>query len=149
MAYVVQNLRPRRALFGGALGGAVGAAGFLWAAGALSDVAGRLTGAASLGFFIGLMIALVEVIFREAWLEIGYGPRETETVTLGPDPVSIGSSDACTVWAPDASPIAYRFRMENNRVICEDVATQRTEPVKPGYRRESGKVTVTVCGGRR
>ncbi|MHC4731836.1 MAG: vWA domain-containing protein, partial [Planctomycetota bacterium] len=45
MALVVPNLKPRRALLGGALGGAVGAAGFLWAAGALSDIAGRLTGA--------------------------------------------------------------------------------------------------------
>jgi len=147
MALVVPNLKSRRALLGGALGGAVGAAGFLWAAGALSDIAGRLTGGICLGFFIGLMIALVEVMFRKAWLEIGYGSRETNTVTLGAKPVTVGSGDKCTVWAAGAPTVAFRFRMENNKIYCDDLATQRSDRVKPGYQKATGKVTVTVCTG--
>ncbi|MHC5029989.1 MAG: VWA domain-containing protein [Planctomycetota bacterium] len=147
MALVVPNLKSRRALLGGALGGAVGAAGFLWAAGALSDIAGRLTGGLCLGFFIGLMIALVEVMFRRAWLEIGYGSRETDTVTLGAKPVTVGSSDKCTVWAAGAPEVAFRFRLENNKIYCDDLATQQSDRVKPGYQKAAGKVTVTVCTG--
>ncbi|MHC4548142.1 MAG: vWA domain-containing protein [Planctomycetota bacterium] len=149
MAYVVPNLKPRRALLGGALGGAVGAAGFLWAAGALGDLAARLAGAVSLGFFIGLMIALAEVIFRNAWLQIGYGSGETATVTLGPEPVSVGSGKACTVWVPDAPAVAFRFRMDDHRIVYEDVSAQTADPVMPGFRREAGKVSVTVCGATR
>jgi len=147
MALVVPNLRSRRALLGGALGGAVGAAGFLWAAGALGDIAARLTGALSLGFFIGLMIALVEVMFRKAWLEIGYGSRETDTVTLGPKPVTVGSNDQCTIWAAGAPPVAFSYRMENHKIICETIPEQRSDRVKPGDQRTTGKVTVTVCTG--
>lgn len=147
MALVVPNLKSRRALLGGALGGAVGAAGFLWAAGALSDIAGRLTGGLCLGFFIGLMIALVEVMFRRAWLEIGYGSRETDTVTLGPKPVTVGSGDKCTVWAAGAPSVAFRFRLENNKIYCDDLSTQKSDRVKPGFQKATGKVTVTVCTG--
>jgi Ca-activated chloride channel family protein len=147
MALVVPNLKSRRALLGGAMGGAVGAAGFLWAAGALGDIAARLTGALSLGFFIGLMIALVEVMFRKAWLEIGYGSRETDTVTLGPKPVTVGSSDKCTIWAAGAPPVAFSYRIESHKIICETIPEQRSDRVKPGDQKAAGKVTVTVCTG--
>jgi len=147
MALVVPNLKSRRALLGGALGGAVGAAGFLWAAGALGDIAARLTGALSLGFFIGLMIALVEVMFRKAWLEIGYGSRETDTVTLGTKPVTVGSSDKCTIWAAGAPPVAFSYRVESHKIICETIPEQRSDRVRPGDQKAAGKVTVTVCTG--
>ncbi len=62
-AFFVPNLPPDRALLGGAIGGALGAVGFLGAASAFADVAGRLLGAALLGFLMGLMIALVEYLW--------------------------------------------------------------------------------------
>ena len=93
------------------------------------------------------MIALVEVMFRRAWLEIGYGSRETDTVTLGSKPVTVGSGDKCTVWAAGAAPVAFRFRMENNKIYCDDLTSQRSDRVKPGYQKAAGKVTVTVCTG--
>jgi hypothetical protein len=34
---------------------------------------GRFTGTATLGFGIGLMVVLVEVRSRRAWLEVRYG----------------------------------------------------------------------------
>ena len=53
-------------------------AGDFGGSGALGDVAGRLSGAAILGFCIGMMIALVEVALRQVWLRIGYGKGEFE-----------------------------------------------------------------------
>ena len=147
VAYFVPNLTGRRAMLGGALGGGVGAAGFVWATGQLGDVAGRLVGAASLGFFVGLMIALVEVMFRDAWLEIVYGPKEKGTVALGAQPVSVGSGQACTVWAADAPDVAFRYRMENNRIFVDDLEANRTHVVKPGDEREAGKIRIKVHAG--
>jgi Ca-activated chloride channel family protein len=146
MALFVPNLNPRRALIGGSLGGAVGGIGFLWAAGALGDVAGRLAGAAILGFLIGLMVAVVEATFREAWLEINYGRKEIRTVSLGPEPVSIGSDpNACTIYTPSAPPVAVRYKLERGRVVCEDVLSGHTITVPPGAHKAVGNLTVGVC----
>ena len=59
MAWFVPNFDSRRALIGGSFGGAAGALGFLLTVCVFGNVAGRFAGAAMLGFFIGLMIALV------------------------------------------------------------------------------------------
>jgi Ca-activated chloride channel homolog len=68
MTFFVPNLARGHALLGGALGGALGAICFLAASQQFGDFAGRLIGAAILGFCIGLMIALVEFIFAQAQL---------------------------------------------------------------------------------
>jgi len=131
MAVFVPNLDSRRALVGGGVGGALGAIGFLWAAGTVGEVAGRLLGAAILGGCIGLMIALIEAACREAWLEITYGPRETRLVSLGHEPVSIGGDRACTVYAPHAAPVAVRYRLAGGQILCEDVAAAHTVRLLP------------------
>lgn len=146
MAFFVPNLDRRRALIGGGVGGALGAIGFLWAAWTLGDVAGRLIGTAILGGCIGLMIALVEAVFREAWLEIRYGPREVRMVSLGPEPVSIGADRACTVYAANAAPVAGRYKLVRGEILYEDVVAARTERVNPGDRRGIGNLTVSVQG---
>jgi len=152
MSSIVPNLDRRRAWVGGAIGGAIGVAGFLWIAKAMTDIAqwgdvlARLAGACVLGFAIGLMIALVDVVFRRVWLEVDYGNRETEDVTLGETPVSIGSDDGrCTIYAGGAKPIECRFRIDHNAIVCEDVESHVIEPVAPGTKRKIGKIEVTVC----
>src|SRR5262249_42253949 len=82
VGFVIPNLGARRATLGGAVGGLIGAGAFIGVSG-LGDVVGRFSGAAILGFAIGLMVVLVEVAFRRAWLQITYGPREVGTVNLG------------------------------------------------------------------
>jgi hypothetical protein len=149
MSFFVPNLKRLRALLGGAIGGAVGAIGFIAIGEFLGfgDMPARLVGAALLGFFIGVMVALVEAVFREAWLEIRYGPGEVRTVSLGRDPVSIGSNQAlCTVYAANAAPIAYRYWIKDAAIFCEDVAANRTSHVVPGDRKLIGKVESVVFG---
>jgi Ca-activated chloride channel family protein len=146
MAYFIPNLPLPRAVLGGTVGGAAGAMGFLMAAGALGDTSGRLTGAALLGFFIGVMVVLIEIAFRKAWLEISYGSKETRMVNLGAEPVSIGGNpNACTIYVAGAPAIAYRYRLDNGAVLCDDLTANRTMQVQPGDRKAVGKATVTVC----
>ncbi|MFO0956817.1 MAG: VWA domain-containing protein [Isosphaeraceae bacterium] len=146
MSFFVPNLDRRKALLGGALGGAIGCVGYLIASGLAGDVGGRLLGAALLGGCIGAMIGLVETAFRDAWLEVAYGPegKEKRTVSLGREPVSVGSDRTCKVWSRDAAPVAYRYKLEAGRITCEDVAGKQTQLVKDGDRRAAGKLTVIV-----
>ncbi|MCI0588365.1 MAG: VWA domain-containing protein [Planctomycetes bacterium] len=148
MSYVVPNLRRLRGLAGGAFGGAAGALGFLSASPEVGDFAGRLIGAGTVGLAIGMMIALVEAVFRQGWLEVVYGRNESSTVSLGSQPVSVGSdARACTVYAAGAPPVAYRFTLEGGRVRLKDVPTGREEILKAGDRRTIGGVTLVVHAG--
>ena len=148
LSVFIPNLRWYHGLAGGALGGAGGAAGFLAITTVAGDLPGRLIGGLAVGFGIGLMVAVVEVAFRRAWLEIRYGGRETITVTLGPEPVKVGGdSRICTVWARGAAPLALRYFIRNGQVVCEDAVLKRESFVTDGSTRQVGTITVTVRMG--
>lgn len=146
LAFFVPNLKLKGGLAGGLVGGLIGAVGFLLVGLAIGETGGRLLGAVAVGFCIGIMIALAEALFREAWLEIQYGPRESRTVSLGREPVSIGGNpERCTVLARGAAAVALRYTLREGRIVCEDVPAARTADVLPGDRRTVGNLTVVVC----
>lgn len=147
LGFFIPNLHPWRAALAGAGGGALGATAFILIS-QQGDVYGRFVGAALLGGCIGLMVALVELAFRAAWLEVHYGEREVITVNLGPEPVKIGSdARACTVWARGAAPLALRFWVREGQVVCEDAANRTKGAVADGARRRAGAVEVVVRTG--
>ena len=154
MSFFVPNFRIDKGLLGGAAGGAAGAIGFLGAQSLLNglpggDVLGRLVGALILGFFIGLMVAWIERAFRRLWLEVGYGGREVRTVTLGAEPVSIGSNaPRCTIYVRNAPEVAYRYWVAQGKVICEDVATRLTRVMTIGEKQLIGGAEVVVKSGK-
>lgn len=148
LALFIPNMKTVHGLAGGALGGAAGAIGFIVVSSAAHEIVGRLVGGLILGFCIGLMVAIAETAFRRAWLEVRYGDREKITVTLGPEPVKVGSdARACTVWARGAPAIALRFFVRDGAVICDDAVTGRESAVADGYEKEVGTLTVTVRTG--
>lgn len=153
MSFTVPNFRYDKGLLGGALGGAFGAMGFLAASQLLKgvpggDILGRLMGAAILGFFIGLMVVLVERAFRRVWLEIGYGGREIRAVALGAEPVSLGSkASACTIYVGSAPDIAFRYWLEQGKVICEDVVTRQKREMSIGEKQTVGRAEVFLKSG--
>ncbi|HEV7222098.1 MAG TPA: vWA domain-containing protein [Pirellulales bacterium] len=149
LAAFIPNLEPRRAAVGGALGGAAGGIAFMVALLFGATVA-ALLGAAILGGAIGLMLALVEAAYRQAWLEVRYGLKETITVSLGADPVRIGSdSRACQVYARGARALACQYKLEAGRVVCVDYATETSSVVEAGHEQQVGGVTVTVRASRK
>jgi hypothetical protein len=146
VGFFVPNLNALRASLAGGAGGLVGALAFL-AVSLVGNLPGRLMGAVLLGGAIGLMVALVEMAFRKAWLEVVYGPHEVGTVNLGEAPVSIGGDGrACTVLARGAAPVAFRYRLSQSRVLCEDVVKGQTLPVPLGHRQKVGPLEVIVRG---
>jgi hypothetical protein len=147
VSFFVSNLDRKNAMLAGLVGGLFGALAYLVGASA-ADWLGRFAGAASLGFCIGLAVAVVEAAFRQSWLEVRFGERETIRVNLGPEPVKVGGdSRLCTVWARGAADVALRFFVRNGQVICEDVPTRTEVFVDNGYSRTVGTVTVTVRTG--
>jgi Mg-chelatase subunit ChlD len=151
LSLFIPNLRQVHGLAGGAIGGAVGAVGFIAVSSAVgtdTEWVARVVGGLLLGFCIGLMVAIVEAAFRRAWLEVRYGERETITVNLGPEPVKVGGDGrACTIWARGAPPLAFRYFIRDGRVICEDAPSRSESVVGNGDVREVGNVRVTVRTG--
>lgn len=145
MAYFIANLSGNRAAIAGAIGGVISALVFAWISPQVSDLAGRLSGAGVLGFAIGLMVAIVEAAFREGWLEIRYGVKEARNVTLGLEPITIGGDvNACTVFARNAAAIAYRYKLDQGKITCEDVVRGQIATVQPGHSQTIGNLAVTV-----
>jgi hypothetical protein len=148
LSLFIPNLKAVHGLAGGAIGGVIGCIGYIVVEQAAGDLVGRLVGGLLLGLCIGLMVAVVEAAFRRAWLEVRFGPRETITVNLGPEPVKVGGDGrACTVWARGAAPLALRYFIRNGQVICEDAPTRTESVVANGDVREVGNVVLTVRTG--
>ncbi|HEY1188559.1 MAG TPA: hypothetical protein VGE74_12980, partial [Gemmata sp.] len=146
VSFFIPNLDGTKAALAGVTGGLLGAVAVV-AASQVQDRewVGRLGGAALLGFCIGLMVAVVEVAFRRAWLEVRFSEREIITVNLGAEPVKVGGdARACTVWARGAAAVALRYWVRNGQVLCEDVPARREASASDGDTRTAGNVTVVV-----
>ncbi len=140
----IPNLSRNKAAVAGVVGGVLGVLGFLALAG-LAVGLGRFFGGGVLGFCIGAMVALVEVAFRRAWLEVRFGERETISVNLGPEPVKVGGdSKACTVWVRGARDVALRYFVRDGQVVCHDLGTNGEQVTAAGTARTLGNVTLTV-----
>jgi hypothetical protein len=145
VVFFIPNLGSWRATAAGSCGGLFGALAFI-AVSFIGDIAGRFMGAAILGCAIGLMVALVETVFRRIWLEVIDGPHEVRTVNLGATPITIGGDGRkCTLLVAGAPGMALKFWENAGQVYCLDVLSEKTYPVSPGYRHPLKKAEVVVC----
>ena len=122
MSNFVPNLKLQQALLGGSIGGVIGAVGFVLATAIFGELTGRLLGAAILGFFIGLMIAWIEELSREASLIVHWTPTEKTTFSLGKNPVILGSSEEASIYLRKDQgfpPETARIYMEGEKIIME------------------------------
>ena len=143
MVYFIPNLNRKSALRFGALGGLLGAIGFIINAVFMGDIAGRLLGAFLLGGCIGAMVGIVEVVSRKVWLAVVHSPRDVTVVNLGSQLVTVGSGNDDTVLVRDAAPSAAEFRVEGNAVRYKGPDGKRT--LEPGARVKLGNVELVIC----
>jgi hypothetical protein len=145
MSLFVPNLRWQHGFQGGGVGGLIGALGFALVTAVAGAALGRWIGAALVGFCIGMMIALVEKVFRRYWLEVKFGEREVRTFTLGPALLAVGGDDqVATVCVRDAPARALGYYVRGSRVLCEDFGSGRTSDAPPGDQRRLAKALLTV-----
>jgi len=148
LSFRISNLGRLRSVGAGLIGGLMG--------GALevidSHVGGgvlSLLSCSAIGFLIALMIVVGDTLFREAWLEIQYGPRESRTISLGRDPVCIGSlTSACAVYVRGVSPVARKYELVDRRVVITDVDSGRKTRPSFDDAETIGNITVIVRGSK-
>jgi Ca-activated chloride channel family protein len=144
LSYFVPNLARVKAALGGALGGFVGVLAFLLLSNSMADWLGRLCGAVILGFCIGLMLALIELVTRRAWIEVARGGNETWIVNLGEAPVRVGSREISEIYIRDTEPDVYRFRLEKGQVHRETIATGQSFEMRNGETLTVGETVLTL-----
>ncbi len=94
----------RNSVLGGALGGALGGLFFdpidRWLSGSMFDgaAASRLVGLLAVGLSIGVFVALIERLARDAWLRVRTGPLAGKSFILYKTPTVIGSAPASDVY---------------------------------------------------
>jgi Ca-activated chloride channel family protein len=155
MARFVPNLKIGRAVLGGFLGGAMGGMGFVLQAGASNEIAGRLAGSAILGFCIGMMIALLELLTRQAKLIVHWSPTEQREFLLGSRPIILGSSSEANIYLPKKqgyAPITAQVFQKGEIIIMQYNSSygqakgmkKLEHQLKDGDRRKFGQITLEV-----
>lgn len=124
LSFFVPNLQRGKAAAGGAVGGCVGVLAYLPFAYLLGDWSGRIVGATILGSCIGVMLAIIEIATRRAWIEVLQEGYEKRIVNLGAAPVRVGSRETLELYIRGAAPEAFRFRLEGGRVLRETPASE-------------------------
>ncbi|MDR1485743.1 MAG: VWA domain-containing protein [Planctomycetaceae bacterium] len=141
ISYYIANLDRYWALVGGVIGGVFGAVGFLIFS-LLGDTCGRLIGAIILGACIGAMIGFVESGLRKIWLMVVYSPRKVSLVTLGSQPVSVGSGNDDTILVKDVPPSAGVFTLDGNNIRYKN--SNGSQLLTPGDKINIGTVEFIV-----
>lgn len=155
LSFKIRNLGKWRGLFGGILGGMIGGCLFILFTFLTGEVTGRFFGLAAIGFFIGLMIILVEAVFRDAWLVVHWSPTEQKTLSLGREAILLGSSDRAQIYLPKQQgypSVTAQLYTREKEVILQfdpDYARDRkmqksTQILKDGDRRQFGNLILEV-----
>ncbi|WP_295606520.1 hypothetical protein [uncultured Lamprocystis sp.] len=144
---VVPNLKPKVGLVGGSLGGLVGGISFSFITIIYGDDLGRAAGAVAVGFFIGVMVALFEDYFKEAWIEIFWSPKERSTISLGERDLVIGSSADADVYLrkdlgfPD---VLGTIKLDRGRVVYVDHRNRKETELKNESKIKMGEIEIMV-----
>lgn len=104
-------------------------------------------GAAILGFFIGLMIALIEELVRDAWLVVHWGPKESSTIGLGKQPVILGSLEQAHIYLPrhqGFQPVVATIRFTRGRILYQDQQTGQEQALRNSSEIKIGSLRIEV-----
>ena len=155
ISFFVPNLKKSRGLLGGGIGGVLGGASFLLITQISAALIARLVGSAIIGFCIGMMIALLEVLSKDARLIIHWTENEKREILLGSRPIVLGYADEADVYLRKDQgyfPITAKILKENEQVIMkfdnEYVQSKglkiASQELKDGAKRKLGDVTLEV-----
>lgn len=122
LSFRIPNLGKLRGFGGGGIGGIIGGILFIFISILLGEIMGRLLGISAIGFFIGVMIILVEAAFREAWLIVKWSANEQKTLSLGSEPILLGCAENTHIYLRQDqgyAPITAKVYMDNNKILMQ------------------------------
>ena len=155
----IPNLELKRGALGGLVGGIIGGIGFIIVIifmeiiglpnQLVSGIFARFIGMGLTGAALGLAVVLVEQITRSAYIKVYWGPKQQSQVTLGPQPVLIGSSAQAHITIPSKSiaDIAGAIVLLDKKIELEDRVSKSTRLLNIGDRLEYAHVTIEICSG--
>jgi hypothetical protein len=144
LALFIPNLGRIKGLAGGLVGGVAAGVLFVWISRAGSDAGARIAGAVALGACIGYMIALVESVWRDAYLEVEWGPNEKTIINPGDKTILLGSSSECHVYLRDYPPVAATVTLKQGKIAFEDKTTGKAQELQDGNKLKLGTLTIHV-----
>lgn len=158
IGWFIPNVKLWRAAVAGLVGGGIGglallaptliglssASGAAAADNAWAGLAARAAGTGILGLSLGLMVAIAETLFREAWLDVHYGPGEKRTFTLGSTPLTLGGGGGCTVFVRDAAPQPVTFTLADGKILRTPPCGTKGVAVPAGHEERLGRVRIVV-----
>ncbi|TVQ74333.1 MAG: hypothetical protein EA373_00325 [Oceanospirillales bacterium] len=150
-----------RGFLGGLIGGIIGEITFIILVFLFGNLIGRMAGVAAIGFFIGLTIIIIESAFRDVWLVVHYSHNERKTITIGSQPVLLGSSNKANIYLPNSkgfTSVTARVFVENKMIFIkfDEEYTQKierihgqkmgnlTQQLKDGDKRKLGDILFEV-----
>jgi hypothetical protein len=143
LSRVIPNMGLLRSGVAGFAGGTLGGFGFLLLASTLTETLGRMFGLGVLGAALGLALIVMEVLSREAEIEVRWGPKETTSFSLGPKPIYIGGGDdhIRVEGLPEhAASVVY----DDGRIQYADLRTSRKTELRNGSKVKVGNLEVLV-----
>lgn len=148
MSLAIPNIRSLPAAALGALGGLLGVSAFVvFIYLGLGDVTARLWGAAAIGFFIGLALAVAERAAREGFLRVIWAPNETTTVNLGARPITVGTGKEVSVRLPASSrypALVATFRLVGGSATMQNHMSNTHHALRDGNKLNLGPVSIEV-----
>lgn len=143
LSRVIPNLKASRGTLAGSVGGVLGGYGFIMGCALLPQLMGRMLGVGLLGGALGLAMVVVELLFREAVLEVTWAPKEVTSVSLGPQPVYIGGGDD-HIYVSGLPQHAAKVTLEQGKIEYCDLPTGKKTVLKSGSRIKIGKIEIQV-----
>ncbi|MFO0964333.1 MAG: protein kinase [Gemmataceae bacterium] len=144
LGFFMPNVSKLKGLLAGLVAGLFAGLLYVVLSALFGSMLGRWLGALFLGLGAGLLVAFLESAFRRWWLEIRRPSGEVRTLALGADLVSVGSDPGrATIVLPEGPPIAFRFYLDGDKVMCEDRGG--SFEIFAGDQQEINGVSIMLC----
>jgi hypothetical protein len=76
---------------------------------------------------------------------VHYGPGESRSISLGEQPIRIGSDGKiCTVVAPGTAAVYLSYTAVKGQIHCEDSTTGQRSVIANGDTRQAGHLTLVA-----
>ncbi len=155
LSQAMPNFGFLKGICGGFAGGLVGGACFLFAgrivnsilpdfSGRLADLLGQMVGMGILGAALGMIMVIVESIFREASLEVVWAPNESSFFNLGSEPIYIGGGKEDQIYVRGLGERHSHVVFAGGTIEYVDAESQNRTPLRNGSSLQIGMLKLVI-----